>query len=123
MSLFDETSRKNLSYASPPRNRPYAESPPRTPPRHLQAAAVPPDVLRQRKQSARTYTTWLDDGLLILTSDRTRIRTWDTALLWELLLHLIGQNIRQNICYKSFRYNKENLDKEAQNWVIENSVT
>ncbi len=31
-------------------------------------------------------------GLLILSSDRSRIRTRDTALLWELLLHLIGQN-------------------------------
>ena len=26
------------------------------------------------------------------------------------------------MCYKSFRYNKEYLDKEAQNWVIEKGV-
>jgi len=50
------------------------------------------EFARYLKVSRQTIYNWMDDGLLILTSDRTRIRTQDTALLWELLLHLIGQN-------------------------------
>lgn len=50
------------------------------------------EFARYLKVSRQTIYNWMADGLLILTSDRTRIRTRDTALLWELLLHLIGQN-------------------------------
>ncbi|GEM_PF-2060710 len=50
------------------------------------------EFARYLKVSRQTIYNWMADGLLILTSDHTRIRTRDTALLWELLLHLIGQN-------------------------------
>ena len=50
------------------------------------------EYARYLKVSRQTIYNWMADGLLILTSDHTRIRTRDTALLWELLLHLIGQN-------------------------------
>lgn len=50
------------------------------------------EFARYLKVSRQTIYNWMADGLLILTSDRTKIRTRDTALLWELLLHLIGQN-------------------------------
>ena len=50
------------------------------------------EFARYLKVSRQTIYNWMDDGLLILNSDRSRIRTRDTALLWELLLHLIGQN-------------------------------
>ncbi len=50
------------------------------------------EFARYLKVSRQTIYNWMDGGLLILTSDRSRIRTRDTALLWELLLHLIGQN-------------------------------
>lgn len=50
------------------------------------------EFARYLKVSRQTIYNWMADGLLILTSDRTRIRTRDTALLWELFLHLIGQN-------------------------------
>lgn len=50
------------------------------------------EFARFLKVSRQTIYNWMADGLLILTSDHTRIRTRDTALLWELLLHLIGQN-------------------------------
>ena len=50
------------------------------------------EFARYLKVSRQTIYNWMADGLLILISDHTRIRTRDTALLWELLLHLIGQN-------------------------------
>ena len=50
------------------------------------------EFARYLKVSRQTIYNWMADGLLILTSDHTRIRTRDTALLWELLLHLSGQN-------------------------------
>lgn len=50
------------------------------------------EFARYLKVSRQTIYNWMADGLLILTSDCTRIRTRDTAFLWELLLHLIGQN-------------------------------
>lgn len=50
------------------------------------------EFARYLKVNRQTIYNWMADGLLILTSDHTRIRTRDTALLWELLLHLIGQN-------------------------------
>lgn len=50
------------------------------------------ELARYLKVSRQTIYNWIEEGLLILTPDGTRIRTAETALLWQLLLHLIGHD-------------------------------
>lgn len=50
------------------------------------------EFARYLKISRQTIYNWIEEGLFILTPDRTRVRTDETALFWEILLHLIGQS-------------------------------
>lgn len=50
------------------------------------------ELARYLKVSRQTIYNWIEEGLLILTPDETRIRTAETSLLWQLLLHLIGHD-------------------------------